>query len=49
LKLTDGLKARGVAFASVTEQIDTSTANSELIFHNFGALAAFERQLLPTN
>ena len=46
IELVDGLKARGVAFASVTEQIDTSTANGELIFHIFGALAAFERQLL---
>ena len=46
IELVDGLKARGVAFISVTEQIDTSTANGELIFHIFGALAAFERQLL---
>jgi DNA invertase Pin-like site-specific DNA recombinase len=46
IELVDGLKAKGVAFASVTEQIDTSTANGELIFHIFGALAAFERQLL---
>jgi DNA invertase Pin-like site-specific DNA recombinase len=43
IELIDGLETRGVAFASVTEQIDTSTAGGELIF---GALSAFERQLL---
>lgn len=31
---------------TVTEQIDTTTAGGELIFHIFGALASFERQLL---
>lgn len=46
IELVTDLKARGVAFASVTEQIDTSTANGELIFHIFGALASFDRQLL---
>ncbi|WP_374640444.1 recombinase family protein [Rhodococcus sp. ARC_M5] len=46
IELIADLKARGVAFASVTEQIDTTTAGGELIFHIFGALASFERQLL---
>ncbi|WP_308115527.1 MULTISPECIES: recombinase family protein [unclassified Rhodococcus (in: high G+C Gram-positive bacteria)] len=46
IELVTSLRARGVLFASVTEQIDTTTANGELIFHIFGALASFERQLL---
>lgn len=46
IELIADLKARGVAFASVTEQIDTTTAGGELVFHIFGALASFERQLL---
>ncbi|WP_244516417.1 recombinase family protein [Rhodococcoides kroppenstedtii] len=46
IELVTDLKSRGVGFASVTEQIDTTTAGGELIFHIFGALAAFERQLL---
>lgn len=40
-----GLEARGVAFRSLTESIDASTAAGKLIFHVFGALAEFERQL----
>ncbi|WP_255312204.1 recombinase family protein [Rhodococcus rhodnii] len=46
IELVTDLKSRGVAFASVTEQIETSTAGGELVFHIFGALAAFERRLL---
>ncbi|AMY20785.1 DNA-invertase hin [Rhodococcus sp. PBTS 1] len=46
IELVTDLKSRGVGFASVTEQIDTTTAGGELIFHIFGALASFERQLL---
>jgi DNA invertase Pin-like site-specific DNA recombinase len=33
------LKERGVAFRSLTEQIDTTTPQGELLFHIFGALA----------
>jgi len=39
------LKARGIAFRSLTEQMDTTTAQGELLFHIFGALAQFERSL----
>ena len=46
IELIADLKARGVAFASVTEQLDPTTAGGELFFHIFGALASFERQLL---
>jgi len=39
------LKTRGVAFRSLTEQIDTTTPQGEFLFHIFGALAQFERSL----
>jgi DNA invertase Pin-like site-specific DNA recombinase len=35
-----------VGFASLTEQIDTTTPGGTLIFHVFGALAEFERALI---
>jgi len=41
-----GLAGRGVGFRSVTEAIDTTTAGGRLVFHLFGALAEFERQLI---
>ena len=41
-----GLEARGVGFRSITEGIDTTTAGGTLIFHIFGALAQFERDLI---
>ncbi len=40
------LQDRGVGFRSVTEAIDTTTAGGRLVFHLFGALAEFERQLI---
>ena len=42
--ITD-LKARGIAFRSLTEQMDTTTPQGEFLFHVFGALAQFERSL----
>src|SRR5271155_6256273 len=39
------LKTRGVAFRSLTEQMDTTTPQGEFLFHVFGALAQFERSL----
>jgi len=41
-----GLRERGVGFWSVTEAVDTTTAGGRLVFHLFGALAEFERQLI---
>ncbi len=41
-----GLAGREVGFWSVTEAIDTTTAGGRLVFHLFGALAEFERQLI---
>lgn len=40
------LPARGVGFRSLTEAIDTTTTGGKLIFHFFGALAAFERDVI---
>ena len=40
------LQADHVGFASLTEQIDTTTSGGKLIFHIFGALAEFERDLI---
>jgi DNA invertase Pin-like site-specific DNA recombinase len=40
------LHARGVGFKSLAEQIDTTTSGGKLIFHIFGALAEFERDII---
>jgi len=40
------LDNRGVVVRSLTESIDTSTPGSRLIFHLFGSLAEFERDLI---
>lgn len=40
------LEGRGVGFRSVTEAIDTTTPGGQLTFSIFGALAAFERDLV---
>src|SRR5947209_2225072 len=40
------LDQRGVGFKSLTESIDTTTPGGKLIFHLFGALAEFERDLI---
>jgi DNA invertase Pin-like site-specific DNA recombinase len=40
------LQRRGIGFRSVQESIDTSTPGGKLIFHIFGALAEFERDLI---
>jgi len=40
------LAKRGVGFRSITEAIDTTTAGGRLVFHLFGALGQFERDLI---
>ena len=37
---------RGVGFKSLTEGVDTTTTGGTLVFHLFGALAEFERDLI---
>ncbi len=46
LQTVSQLEHRGVAFISLTESIDTSTPGGRLVFHVFGALAEFERDLI---
>jgi DNA invertase Pin-like site-specific DNA recombinase len=41
-----GLEEGGIGFKSLTENIDTTTCGGKLIFHIFGALAEFERNLI---
>jgi DNA invertase Pin-like site-specific DNA recombinase len=41
-----GLHGRGVQFRSLQEQLDTGTSGGKLVFHIFGALAEFERDLI---
>src|SRR5215211_6121942 len=40
------LNDRKIGFKSLTEQIDTTTSGRKLIFHIFGALAEFERDII---
>ena len=46
IELTALLEQRQIGFKSLTEQIDTTTSGGKLIFHVFGALAEFERDLI---
>ena len=46
IEVVKDLEERGVALVSLTESIDTSTPGGRLIFHVFGALAEFERDLI---
>jgi len=41
-----GLDERGVGFRSLRESIDTTTTGGRLVFHLFGALAQFEREII---
>ena len=45
LEIVNGLRERGVAFRSLTEQMDTTTPHGEFVFSVFGALAQYERAL----
>jgi len=46
IKVVNELIERDVAFMSLKESIDTSTSGGRLVFHIFGALAEFERELI---
>ena len=46
IEIITTLNERGIGFKSVTEQIDTTTSGGKLIFHVFGALAEFERDII---
>ena len=40
------LNKRNIGFKSITENIDTTTSGGKLVFHIFGALAEFERDII---
>jgi len=40
------LDDKGIGFKSIQENIDTTTNGGKLIFHIFGALAEFEREII---
>src|SRR4051812_40202196 len=46
IETVTALRDRGVGFQSVQEAVDTTTSGGKLIFHVFGALAEFERDLI---
>lgn len=46
LSLVGGLREKHVGFRSLTENIDTTTIQGDLLFNIFGALAQFERALI---
>ena len=46
IEIMSRLEERGIGFQSIQESIDTTTSGGRLIFHIFGALAEFERNLI---
>jgi DNA invertase Pin-like site-specific DNA recombinase len=40
------LEQRGIGFKSLQENIDTTTSGGKLVFHIFGSLAEFEREVI---
>src|SRR5215510_6825172 len=46
IETVTALQRQGVAFQSITEYIDATNATGKLVFHIFGALAEFERNLI---
>jgi len=46
IEMVTQLESRGIGLKSLQEAIDTSSSSGKLIFHIFGALAEFERNLI---
>jgi DNA invertase Pin-like site-specific DNA recombinase len=46
IETIEKLRLRNIGFRSLTEALDTTTAQGRLVFHMFGALAEFERELI---
>src|SRR6201997_3831388 len=46
IETVENLRVHGIGFRSLTEALDTTTAQGRLVFHMFGALAEFERSLI---
>lgn len=46
IRQVEELEKRGVGLMSLTESLDTTTPGGKLVFHVFGALAEFEREVI---
>ncbi len=46
IELINDLNSKGIGFKSLQENIDTTTSGGKLVFHIFGALAEFERDII---
>ena len=46
IEMVTQLESRGIGLKSLQESLDTSSSSGKLIFHIFGALAEFERNLI---
>jgi len=46
IEVVSDLAQRGIGFKSLQENLDTTTSSGKLVFHMFGALAEFERDLI---
>lgn len=46
IELVTELEQKEIGFCSLTENIDSTTPGGKLVFHLFGALAEFERNLI---
>ena len=44
LAIVDAIRAKGVGFRSLAEDIDTTTSAGRLVFHVFVSIAQFERE-----
>jgi DNA invertase Pin-like site-specific DNA recombinase len=46
IQIVNQLRERGIGFKSLQENMDTTSPGGKLIFHIFGALAEFEREII---
>ncbi|WP_449416156.1 recombinase family protein [Phormidium nigroviride] len=46
IETVNTLATKSISFCSLQENLDTTTSSGKLIFHLFGALAEFERELI---
>lgn len=46
IALGEALERRGIGLRSLKEQVDTTSSGGRLVFHMFGALAEFERDVI---
>lgn len=46
IQIVKELSEKGIGFKCLQENIDTTTSGGQLVFHIFGALAQFERELI---